>query len=226
MNWECGRRGGSGAVGLSRNDRDGGVHTHALVGAPPRVHRPDSKAMPAQGITPLMHLHQATSADVEIVCSVLRGVTAALQARGIDLWSVAETSETAVAPHVAQGLYQLAFQHDELVGVFRLQPEDPLFWSDVAPAPARYLHKLAVLPAWQGQGCAHAMLELACAVARQQGADRLRLDCRSGRPRLRAVYETFGFALHSQIQINGAMFDRFELRLADGRPLSVAVCPS
>ena len=158
----------------------------------------------------LMHLQQATAADIDTVCHVLGSVTAALEARGIALWSPAETSTAAVAPHVEQGCYQLVFEQDALVGVFRLQTEDPQFWSDVPPAPARYLHKLAVLPAWQGRGRAHAMLRLACDLAWRQGADRLRLDCMSGRPRLRAVYETFGFALHSQIRLGQAWFDRFE----------------
>jgi hypothetical protein len=36
----------------------------------------------------------------------------------------------------------------------------------------------------------------------------------SGKPRLRAVYERFGFRLHSQKELDGVMFDRFELALS------------
>jgi hypothetical protein len=41
----------------------------------------------------------------------------------------------------------------------------------------------------------------------------LRLDCASGRPKLRSVYERFGFRHHSEKRIGRSLFDRFELEL-------------
>ncbi len=103
------------------------------------------------------------------------------------------------------------------VGVFRFQREDPVFWPEVEAGTSAFVHKLAVAPRRQGQDLAQALLAHACSLARSQGLPMLRLDCQSGRPRLRAVYERFGFRHHSQIALGGGLFERFEFDLATHR---------
>jgi GNAT superfamily N-acetyltransferase len=75
------------------------------------------------------------------------------------------------------------------------------------------LHKLAILPMRQGQRLARAFLGHAVRLAREKGLRFLRLNCRGGRPNLRAVYESFGFRHHSQKLLGGQVFERFELEV-------------
>ena len=55
------------------------------------------------------------------------------------------------------------------------------------------IHWVAVMPAWQGRGVAHAMMTLACARLRELGHRRVYLVTDSGRWRAIRVYLRFGF---------------------------------
>ncbi len=136
-----------------------------------------------------------------------------LRARGMALWDPEEFSEDSILPHIRDGLYHLGFEGDEAVGVFRLQPRDPVFWPEMPDGTSAYLHKLAVLPARQGQRFAPMLLHHAVDLTRTRGLDFLRLDCVEGRPSLRAVYENFGFRHHSQKLLGAQVFERFEFNV-------------
>jgi GNAT superfamily N-acetyltransferase len=85
-------------------------------------------------------------------------------------------------------------------------------------ATSLFLHKLAVHPDKQGQGVAHALLRHAIACTRQAGRQYLRLDCMGGRPKLRAVYEAFGFRHHSEWTLGATVFHRFEFEVGEPGP--------
>lgn len=157
-----------------------------------------------------MRFRLAQPADAAVVSAVLSAAAVNLVQRGEALWTAAETSEAAVAPHIRQGLYHLGFDADCAIGAFRLQLQDPTFWPEIPDGTSAYLHKLALLPEHQGRGWAQELLRHAVDLTRENRLRFLRLDCVAGRPKLRAVYETFGFRHHSQKQIGDAMFDRFE----------------
>lgn len=140
-----------------------------------------------------MQFRLAMHQDVACVAGVLSAAAADLRRRDLTLWSVAEVSAASVAPHVDGGLYHLGVDGTQVVGVFRLQPSAPSFWPEIPEGTSMYLHKLAVLPEAQGQGLAHLLLCRAVEVTRSKGLGALRLDCMGGRPKLRAVYEKFGF---------------------------------
>ena len=160
-----------------------------------------------------MNFRVATRGDVPVVAGVLAAAATHLREKGLGLWSVSEVSESAIWSHVIDGLYHIGFDGLEAVGVFRLQTHDPVFWPEIADGTSTYLHKLAVLPARQGQNFAHTLLTHAVELTRERGFGFLRLDCKGGRPKLRGVYEGFGFRRHSQIMLNGHAFDRFEFSI-------------
>lgn len=160
-----------------------------------------------------MQFRLATRQDVASIAGVLSAAAADLRKRDLALWSTAEVSEAAVEPHVNSGLYHVGFQGTRVIGVFRLQARDPNFWPEIPEGTSAYLHKLAVLPEGQGQGLAHLLLRHAVEVTQAKGLGSLRLDCMGGRPKLRTVYESFGFRHHSQIVIGGQVFERFELNV-------------
>jgi GNAT superfamily N-acetyltransferase len=161
-----------------------------------------------------MHVRVAQPAESSLVAGVLSAAAAKLVERGQALWSSAEVSELAVTPHVATGLYFLGIEQAAVVGVFRLQLQDRAFWPEIPDGTSAYLHKLAVRPEKQGQGLAHDLLAHAVRLTREKSLRFLRLDCMAGRPKLRAVYESFGFRHHSEIQMGRQVFDRFELDVA------------
>lgn len=158
-----------------------------------------------------MQFRSAQPEDAATIASVLTAAAADLRERGLALWSAAEVAPEAVVPHVHAGLYHLGLEGAVVVGVFRLQSSDPSFWPEIPEGTSLYLHKLAVLPERQGHGLAHLLLQHAVDITRVQGRRFLRLDCMGGRPRLRAVYERFGFRHHSQVVLSGQAFERFAL---------------
>ncbi len=133
------------------------------------------------------------------------------------LWTPEDLSEDAVLPHIHDGLYHLGFEGADAVGVFRLQAHDPVFWPEISDGTSAYLHKLAVLPARQGQRFAPMLLRHAVDLTQARGLEFLRLDCVGGRPALRAVYENFGFRHHSQKLLGAQVFERFELNVTAPR---------
>jgi GNAT superfamily N-acetyltransferase len=160
-----------------------------------------------------MHVRVAEPSDLVVVAAVLAGAAAKLMERGEPLWTMPEVSEAALSSHVREGLYHVGFDAGEAVGVFRLQLQDPDFWPEIPTGTSAYLHKLAVRPDKQGRGIAHTLLCHAVGLARKRRLQFLRLDCVAGRPKLRAVYESFGFKHHSQKPIGRSMFERFEFEV-------------
>ena len=118
-----------------------------------------------------MHFRPATLDDATEVARVLAAAAHKLVQRGTPLWTLDEVSVATVSPHVDEGMYHLGIGDDgQIVGVFRLQPSDPVFWPDVSDGATVYLHKLAVHPDRQGQGAAHALLAHAVDLVRASGA--------------------------------------------------------
>jgi GNAT superfamily N-acetyltransferase len=157
-----------------------------------------------------MQFRLATPEDSLVVAEVLSAVAENLRKKDLALWSLAEVSESAVSPHIRDGLYHLGMDGAEVIGVFRLEMRDPTFWPEIPDGTSAYLHKLAVLPERQGQNLAHILLQHAVGLTKARGMSFLRLDCMGGRPKLRSVYEQFGFQHHSQILLRGQTFDRYE----------------
>jgi GNAT superfamily N-acetyltransferase len=161
-----------------------------------------------------MHIRQVHPEEANLVADVLTSAAAWLAEKGNALWGATEVNEAAVKEHVRAGMYYFAFDDEGPVGVFRFQLEDRLFWPEVPDGSSAFIHKIAVYPHRQGRDVAHALLRYACELARQHGRRFLRLDCMGGRPKLRAVYERFGFRHHSVKMLGGCAFDRFELDVA------------
>jgi GNAT superfamily N-acetyltransferase len=164
-----------------------------------------------------MHIRPAEAHEAALVADVLGTAVAAMEKRGITLWDPAEISAAGVEAHVRAGMYHVASDEDGPLGVFRFQLEDKGFWPEVPEGTSAYVHKLAVYPQQRKSGVAQALLAHACELTRQQGRQFLRLDCMAGRPKLRAVYETFGFRHHSQVTMEGWLFDRFEFDVMQPR---------
>jgi GNAT superfamily N-acetyltransferase len=95
----------------------------------------------------------------------------------------------------------------------KFQTEDPEFWPDHPEPFAAYVHRLSIRREFAGRNISHAMLSWEVEHARTRGKGYLRLDCEAGRPRLRALYENFGFIHHSDKQVGPYFVARYEYKI-------------
>jgi GNAT superfamily N-acetyltransferase len=149
-----------------------------------------------------------TRALVDILTDALKWVE---QLDGTIMWVEGELEEPRVRAEA--GMFAVAESDGRIVGAIRFQLDDPLFWPDIDGSDSAFVHRLAVRRSHAGQGVSTALLQWAVDRARELGKRYLRLDCDADRTRLRAVYERFGFRLHSYRQVGAYYVSRYELQI-------------
>ena len=137
-----------------------------------------------------LHIRPAT---FEEAAPIVQAAAQALEDRTDTLWRQSEVTAAALMRQYPAGRALLGTLDGTPAVACILLDHDPYFWPGASAGEALYLHKLAVHPGWQGRGLAHAMLHAAVQEVRRTGGQFLRLDTDFLRPKLRAVYEEFGF---------------------------------
>lgn len=132
------------------------------------------------------------------------------------MWEDGELDAGRTAAEVAAGQFVLAECGGEPAGAVRLQLEDSLFWPDLPPGESAFVHRLVVRRRFKGQGVSTALLDWAVHRARGLGRRHLRLDCDAERTKLRALYEAFGFDLHSYRRVGSYYVARYAYPLDPG----------
>ncbi|MCC5631169.1 GNAT family N-acetyltransferase [Nostoc sphaeroides] len=158
-------------------------------------------------------IRQATIQDTLIVSDVLLEAALWLQKRGMPLWRDSEVSPENISEDVANGLFFIAEWAGEPVGTIKFQLEDLLFWPDISQEESAFVHRLAIRRHCSGGKVSSALLTWAVEHAQTFGKRYLRLDCDASRPRLRAVYEDFGFRHHSDRQVGAYFVSRYEYKI-------------
>ncbi len=153
---------------------------------------------------------QAMPEDAEAVADILKEAAKCLEQEGMPLWRDNELKVERISADVAAGLYFLAECAGDSAGTVRFQLEDTVFWPEARPKDATYIHRLAVRRRYAGTGLSTALLNWAVARTNMLGRRYLRLDCDASRPRLRAIYESFGFQYHSNRQVGPYLVSRYE----------------
>jgi GNAT superfamily N-acetyltransferase len=159
-------------------------------------------------------IRQATADDTRALVETL--TEAADWVERLDrttMWVEGELEEHRVRAEAEAGMFVVAEVDGQVVGAIRFQLEDRLFWPDLDGRDSAFVHRLAVRRANAGQGISVALLEWAVDRARSLGKRYLRLDCDADRARLRALYERFGFRLHSYRQVGAYYVSRYELQI-------------
>jgi GNAT superfamily N-acetyltransferase len=162
-----------------------------------------------------MHLaiRQAEAADTHVVSEILLEAANWLQREGMPMWRDDELVSERLVQDVNTGLFFLAESGGEAVGTLKFQCSDTVFWPDVQQDESAFVHRIAVRRRFSGTGTSSALLEWAAERAHSLGRRYLRLDCEASRPRLRAVYERFGFRHHSDRHVGPYYVSRYELLL-------------
>jgi GNAT superfamily N-acetyltransferase len=161
-----------------------------------------------------IQVRQANPEDAGEVASILQEAARWLMESGTPMWKTHELDAGVIAADVGAGLCFLAEVGGERAGTLKFQLEDELFWPEMPAGQACYLHRLAVRRKFAGLGVSSALLGFAVERARSLGRPFLRLDCESHRPRLRSLYERFGFRHHSDRQVGPYHVARYEYPLA------------
>jgi GNAT superfamily N-acetyltransferase len=131
--------------------------------------------------------------DVPETDALIRATAEWLTEKGEPLWGPSETSLDELMRVTHAGELIIGRVAGELASCMYLHEEDRLFWPQVSPGEAFYIHRLAVARKFAGRGYAHAMLEWAAGEARATGRPFLRLDCEP-RAKLLALYRSAGYS--------------------------------
>jgi GNAT superfamily N-acetyltransferase len=162
-----------------------------------------------------MHLaiRQAAADDTYIVSGILLEAAQWLRREGLGMWRDDEVVPDSIFGDVSQGLFFLAEDGAEAIGTLKFQCSDTVFWPDVPQDESAFIHRVAVRRRFSGGGVSSVLLAWAAERAHRLGRRYLRLDCDVSRPRLRAVYEHFGFTHHSDRHVGPYFVSRYELPL-------------
>ena len=153
-------------------------------------------------------IRQATVKDVPVISSILTEAATWLNGSGKTMWDTKEVTEEKILKDA--DLFFIAYLGDQAAGTLKFQIEDKLFWPDVPGDDSAFVHRLAVRRCFAGQGISTSMLSWAISRASSLEKRFLRLDCAAARPRLRKIYEDFGFTHHSDRQVGPYLVARYE----------------
>ena len=84
-------------------------------------------------------------------------------------------------------------------------------WPDAQADDPVSIHKVAIRRSVPGGSVSDALFRWAVLHTRAKRGPFLRLDCDSRCPKLRGVYEQFGFAHHSDLQVGPFHVSRYQL---------------
>jgi GNAT superfamily N-acetyltransferase len=158
-------------------------------------------------------IRKAAEHDTRQVAEILSEAARWLDQSGMSMWRADELLPSNVSTDVAAGLFFIAESEGTAAGVIKFQLQDELFWPDVPQSESAFVHRLAIKRQFAGGNISRALLNWAVEKTRSLGREYLRLDCEASRPKLRAVYEKFGFVHHSDRQVGPYYVSRFEYRM-------------
>ena len=137
-----------------------------------------------------------------------------VDALGVVMWEEGELDRGRIEREIVARQFIVAEVDGDVAGAIRFQLEDSLFWPDLPAGRSAFVHRLVVRRAFKGRGVSQALLQWGVERARALGREALRLDCDADRPKLRRLYEDFGFVFHSYRQVGPYYVSRYELRLS------------
>jgi GNAT superfamily N-acetyltransferase len=160
-------------------------------------------------------VRQATLEDLPTVSAILSEAAAWLDLQNMSLWQQEHISRSVIQQDIKLGLFYIAFCEGIAAGVVKFQTEDLEHWPDINQADSAFLHRLAVRRSFAGGTVSTQIFQWAIEHSRDLGRHFLRLDCVADRPRLRLVYENFGFKHHSDRQVGSRFVARYEYEICD-----------
>ena len=166
-----------------------------------------------------MELRLGTVEDVGAVMEVVRRVVPGMRASGNLQWDAEYPNAAVFAEDVALGQMWVAEAGGRMAGVAAVTTEQSPEYAEVGwdlQEAAVVVHRLAVNPAFRGQGVAGALMEQAEAVARERGIGVLRVDTNTRNTAMQRMLSRLGYGLAGEIGLRfrpGLRFFCYEKRL-------------
>ncbi len=162
---------------------------------------------------PAISIRQGQARDAAVVQEMLEEAARWVDAMGVVMWEQGELAPRRVEDEIAAGLFFIADVDKDPAGAVRFQLEDRLFWPDLEQDDSAFIHRLVVRRRYKGVGVSTALMEWAVSRAWTMGKRYLRLDTDASRPKLRELYERFGFEFHSFRQVGPYYVARYQYHL-------------
>lgn len=143
--------------------------------------------------------------DLEAVWNIRCAAKELLKSRGVDQWQDEDPSFEHFRDHVMKKDLYVAETNAVIIGMAVYQTGDPDYhdvkgrWGEDAPFIS--VHRLAVLPAYLGQGVAVSLMEKAEQVALSQGLFWLRVDTHEDNRWAQRLFGQLGYTERGEIDI-------------------------
>ena len=160
-------------------------------------------------------VRQAQASDAAVVQDMLDEAARWVDVLGVVMWEEGELAPGRVDEEIVRGQFFIAEVSGDPAGAVKFQLEDRLFWPDRSEDDSAFIHRLVVRRRYKGFGVSGVLMRWAVERARAMGKAWLRLDCDASRPKLRQLYEGFGFQFHSFRQVGAYYVARYEYRLTN-----------
>jgi RimJ/RimL family protein N-acetyltransferase len=152
-----------------------------------------------------MHLRLATHDDIPAIMQIVRAVVPLMRATGNLQWDDLYPNPAAFEADIAESHLWVAEVDTTIAGVVALtQDQSPEYvqagWDITLPAIV--VHRLAVNPAFQGQGIAAALLLQADTVANTSNIPRIRADTNTHNRAMQRLLPKLGFTLSGEIGLD------------------------
>lgn len=158
----------------------------------------------------------AQASELDIVLDLLKTAAKNLAEKNILQWQFWLNPPEDKVKWIEQGIENQEFRfvkrEDELLGMFRLQREDELYWG-VQDTEAVYLHSLVIKPEFSGGGLGKIILQT---IENQLISDNIylfRLDCVAHNLTLCQYYESQGFVKVGEKQMPHSLNNLYEKKL-------------
>jgi GNAT superfamily N-acetyltransferase len=155
---------------------------------------------------------QASEKDIPVIESILLDAVHWMDENGLHQWEERNVRWDSLSKHYAADDFYIAYDNGTPAACMALVDYDPVFWPDIPKGESLFIHKLAVLRKYAGQGYSIELIDFAKEKARQSGICAIRLDCHKNRLKVRAVYERHGFVCVGEKTLFGKYETAFYVR--------------
>jgi ribosomal protein S18 acetylase RimI-like enzyme len=163
-----------------------------------------------------IEFRKAKPNELNSVLLLLKEAALWLQKKGINYWQDWISPPPHFIDWIRDGFEKNEFymveKQVDVVGCFRLQWQDPLFWGE-QENNAGYIHSFTISRNLAGQDIGKSVLNLIESYCRSNEKELLRLDCGVDIKGLRKYYEQYGFKPVGEVTVLGEQLVLYEKRI-------------
>jgi GNAT superfamily N-acetyltransferase len=167
-----------------------------------------------------MQIRQATQEDLPALMALVRRVVPLMRAAGNLQWGETYPNNTVFQRDIDLGQLWIAEVNLNIAGVAAITMDQEPDYAQVGwniTEPAIVTHRLAVDPAFRGQGAAGALMQKAEEIALERGVTVLRIDTNTQNEPTQRLFPKLGYLLAGEITLEfrpGLRFLCYEKRLS------------